>query len=448
MLASNSTSHDEPHQKQAKIDNLLLRIQSYSSNTTAMPEACKALVVQCESACATARQVPPSDADQSLFTVLERILVFVTKMSTSFYTKCRTADYLERKMKTLRSDLSKAVDTQKPLVPHVLQQPEPQGDAVDVHSMYSIEVDKMKEELMDRQNELKKAQKPEGKAQLIFNTGVTCIGKAALDEWETLQTVEVDEASMKPVRFGHLGMATVGGAVVLIKRIGEIQGTTKTDTVKRCKALAHWLRRCKGMMKIDYIQRPDLVIYGPIRAETLDVYLAQQPGLSLEAKWMLAFKVASTTSYIHECKIIHRNIRAESVFMVMEASGKIEPKLAGFEACRKEDLGFRSVGQTDEFDLWDAPEKPTHGSSFATDVYAFGVLMYEIAMRQPPVWINHPNVSHEMKYKQNASHWVGEAYSFSPTPKYITLMQQCLSATHTDRPAMSTIFDTLAEGYE
>ncbi|KAF9160109.1 hypothetical protein DFQ26_005881 [Actinomortierella ambigua] len=421
----------DSHQRQEKFDSMLQTILILGLNATAMPHTCTVLTSQCESACAIALQVSLSDIDEFLLTVLQRITVFLNKMSTSFYTMLRSAEYLKTEMKNLRSDLFRAVSAQ--LESSSLEQLGPHSSAIEISSMYRTEVDKMKQELLDRQNELKVARRSESKARAIYNHGVTYIAMDALARWETDQVVEVDEARMRSVRFGLLGMATVGGRAVLIKRVDAIQRTTKTDTIKRSKAIAHGLRHCKGIMKIEYIKLPDLVIYGPIKAETLDVYLAQQPGLSLEAKWTLAFKVASTISYIHECKIIHRNIRAESVFMVTEASGMIEPKLAGFEVY--------------DLDLWDAPEKRHRGSSFATDVFAFGVLMYEIAMQQPLVWINRPSVPSRKEYEQKASQWVAEANSFSPSPKYIELMQQCLSFTYTDRPAMSTIFDTLVEGY-
>ncbi|KAF9969650.1 hypothetical protein BGZ73_007922 [Actinomortierella ambigua] len=447
MLASNLTSADELRLKQEKLDALYQRIQRLSLKATAMPEACKTLALQCETACRNARRMPPSDADQTLITVLERIMVFLTKMSTSFYTKLKPVESLETKMKTLRKDLSQAFRVQ-PDVPSSPQSRTSQGERGEVQSMLTIEVSAMKKELQRRQEELEAARRPEGKAQKIFDEDVSCISSEAMKKWTTTRNVVVDEASMRQVRFGHLGTATIKDKTVMVKRVSQIQGATKLDTIKRCKALAHWLKGCKGIMKIDIIHVPDLIVFGPVDCLTLNVYLATQPELSPEAKWMLAFKLASIISYIHECGIIHRNIRAESVFMVEETPGIKEPKLAGFEICRKEDLAFQSVGPVGVLDVWDAPEKQYHGSSFETDVFAFGVLMYEIAMQKPPVWVDeHPGTS-DRKFASNVNQWIAQAHAFNPSSKYTELMQRCLSVVSTDRPKMAAIFDTLAQGYD
>ncbi|KAF9971447.1 hypothetical protein BGZ73_005616 [Actinomortierella ambigua] len=358
----------------------------------------------------------------------------------------RSVESLETKMMTFRKDLSEAFKVQ-PDLPSSSQSPTSQGERVEIQSMLTIEANAMKNELHKRLEELEFFRRPEGNAKRIFDEDVSCNSSDAMKKWSTTRKVVVDEAGMRSVRFGHLGTATIKDKTVMVKRVSQIQGTTKLNTIKRCKALAHWLKDCKGIMKIDIIHEPDLVIYGPINCLTLDVYLATHPELSPEAKWILTFKLASIISYIHKCGIIHRNIRAESVFMVEETPG-IEPKLSGFEICHREGVAFRVIGPVGVLDVWDAPEKQSYGSSFETDVFAFGVLMYEITMQKPPAWVDEYSGTMDRKFASNVNQWIAQAHAFNPSSKYTELMQRCLSVVSTDRPKMAAIFDTLAEGYD
>ncbi|KAF9968427.1 hypothetical protein BGZ73_000130 [Actinomortierella ambigua] len=262
----------------------------------------------------------------------------------------------------------------------------------------------------------------------------------------TNSKVVLDEASARPARFGCLYWATVGdGKMMLVKQLDEIYGTSKEATLRRVKALTHQLRHCKGILQIRAIQFPDLIIYGSQNAIPLDMYLSQNK-LSLQDKWLVAFKMANALRYVHECNIIHRDIRAASVFMVETTPGVFEPKLAGFETCRS---GMAvTVGSVDEDDVWKAPEtRLGHGWSKEAGVFAFGILMYEITMGSPPQWnVNCTGTVYE-KTKQNVADWIEKSYNTAPSPRYAVLMQKCLDADHMHRPTMENVFIELSEGF-
>ncbi|KAG0231686.1 hypothetical protein BGW42_008701 [Actinomortierella wolfii] len=256
--------------------------------------------------------------------------------------------------------------------------------------------------------------------------------------------VFVDEASLQETRFGHLGDLIIDwntDEVFTAKRVGNIKNTTIDETIKRAKAISHWMRSCEGIMQVNKIQYPDLIIYGSEKAIPLDQYLKKHK-LSPRDKWGLALKIACTLSFVHEYKIVHRDIRAANVFMVEE--GGLEPKLAGFEICHSDKRLY--IGTPEIGDVWIAPEiRRGHNTSFKTDVFSFGVLMYEIARGQPPEWNDILSWSYN-KVEQNVK-WTEECFPFVPSLEYSELMQQCLSMDDERRPTMPEVFTKLLDGY-
>ncbi|KAG0248669.1 hypothetical protein DFQ27_000709, partial [Actinomortierella ambigua] len=161
---------------------------------------------------------------------------------------------------------------------------------------------------------MKEVEKLRGKARKIFEYGVGYISPEALVRWVTDLDMRSEKVGRQSVRFGELFWTMSSDGMVLVKCVSDIRGITKEDIIKRSKALAHYMRHCEGIMQVQAIQFPDMIVYGSKNAIPLDVYLRQNE-LSSGDKWVLALKIASALGYVHECEIIHRNIRAASVFM-------------------------------------------------------------------------------------------------------------------------------------
>ncbi|KAF9971968.1 hypothetical protein BGZ73_005001, partial [Actinomortierella ambigua] len=121
------------------------------------------------------------------------------------------------------------------------------------------------------------------------------------------------------------------------------------------------------------------------------------------------------------------------------------PKLAGFEICKSDKT--ESIGPH-EVDVWHAPEiREWRGTSKETDVYSFGVLMYEILMGRPPQW-EERGTSFEVlfiTFERNRSNWVAESSPMAP--EYVELMHLCLAPDHSRRPSMEGMFFMLSEGF-
>ncbi|KAG0249191.1 hypothetical protein DFQ27_000300 [Actinomortierella ambigua] len=294
---------------------------------------------------------------------------------------------------------------------------------------------------------LKKAKGRQSKARQLFERDVSSISDQALHYWVTDCEVVVDEASKQAIRFGHLFWAFFDEGTVQVQRVGMVEGSSNVDAIKRVKAHTHWMRHCESIMLVQNIKYPDLIIYGAAEVIPLPRYLAEMTP-SLDERWKIAHKMAGALSYVHESNVIHRNVRADSVFMVrVEPSGAYEPKLAGFEICRSDNS--LSIGQENESDPWLAPERRDgHGSSPKTDVFAFGVLMYEIIMGRPPRWVvdssSPPTI--RGKTEQNVAGWIVESAGLA-TEEYAALMQSCLAYDYEKRPKIAEVCDILSNGY-
>ncbi|KAF9969649.1 hypothetical protein BGZ73_007921 [Actinomortierella ambigua] len=394
--------------------------------------ACKDLAHLCETACDIVRQVPEGCLDlRRLYSSLEQTARLLFQMSM-FRFVLRHGLSLKDKIEAAKDDISAAMQAYSEMLA-----------ALHDDSAASKQSDLQREQA-ELVHTLVDVERPQKKAHQIFENGVGNIDETAVKRWQANCTVAVDESTVMPARFGLLYWAFFGDeGMVLVKHIERIDGTSTEDTVKRVKALSHWMRHCEGIMPVHAIDlEQNLVIYGFNNVIPLDVYLLRYE-ISSKDRWTLALKMAGALSYVHACKVIHRDIRAASVFMVEVTENVFEPKLAGFEICRSETT--LSIGPI-SVDVWQAPERRQHGTSEETDVFAFGVLMYEIIMNVPPVWNpNVPGTIHD-QVKQNVSEWACKS-AMSASPKYIELMQRCLDTDHIGRPSMVDVFDALSQGY-
>ncbi|KAF9160104.1 hypothetical protein DFQ26_005876 [Actinomortierella ambigua] len=415
------------------LDSLVESIRQRRRKVKAMQDACRELSDHCELAYDVARQAISNSVDhQRLSKALGQVSTLFSKMSSSWYI-WTTGSTIGNKITTARGEVSEALNT-------YLDLPPTPNSGLDVQQT-TPEQTALQRELAELTRSLKEAERPRGKALKIYERGVVYISPEALARWITNLGMFLEKVDLQTVRFGELFWTFFGDGMVLVKCVSNIPGTTKEDTIQRVKALTHWMRHCEGIMQVQAIQFPDMIVYGSKNAIPLDVYLRQNE-LDSRDKWVLALKIASALSYVHGCEIIHRDIRAASVFMVEETPGVFEPKLAGFEICRSE--ASVSIGPRDD-DVWHSPER-RHGSSKETDVYAFGVLMYEIAMGGPPPCTVHTTPP-GMAPRQNVDIWVAMSTPAFSSPRYVKLMRRCLAEDFLSRPSMADVFTELSDGY-
>lgn len=167
----------------------------------------------------------------------------------------------------------------------------------------------------------------------------------------------------------------------------------------------------------------------------------------VHARLRISREIASAVDYLHKGNIIHGDLKSLNVMLTHELTAKIcdfgsaVQKLNSKTSSKGRgngDFGGSTVA-------WMAPELfEGIAPNKKTDVYAFGIIMWELSMCEVPfkdksdiIAMNliksgkHPDISNPLPKR---------ASSFPP--KYFDLMQSCWVQPH-DRPEMSSLFADL-----
>ncbi|KAG0234190.1 hypothetical protein BGW42_006828 [Actinomortierella wolfii] len=345
----------------------------------------------------------------SLITILKDIRAFIRKVATSGL----VLQFLQK------SDIKAQFEKFK----HDLS-------SWDHHREMSIQLNQAQVEVEDRDFEAEKAKvtKHQDTAAKLYKGNKV---KVDLDRFAVDPSKVQKGASLGFFTFGEVFAGTVGSGdkqvPVHIKQLREHLDPTHKDAIKRGILINRYLQECDNIVRLLYISGTNMIIleattYAGLHCVPSDVVLDNA------AKLTIARKLAAAISYIHSCGIIHRDVRGANVQLNRTPNGTFEPKLGGFELCRDQtSLSLITSGHT----VWDAPERERYGTSTFTDIFAFGVVMWEISLRKEP----DPN--------SNVQSLLGEEYG-SISKGYSDLMQRCLSIKSEDRPSMKEVAIELA----
>jgi len=154
----------------------------------------------------------------------------------------------------------------------------------------------------------------------------------------------------------------------------------------------------------------------------------------------IAHGAACGVAHLHRLDFVHRDIAARNVLLTKSD----EPKVADFGMARLVSDGVYEqqtasvVGPV----KWMAPEQMERRSySKASDVFAFGVLLFEIFMLEPP-WKGHSNIVAATKVL--AGEHLDVSSSTIPR-KIAALMETCWAMSKKERPAMEHVQRVLHE---
>jgi WD40 repeat protein/serine/threonine protein kinase len=208
-----------------------------------------------------------------------------------------------------------------------------------------------------------------------------------------LRLHRIDPARVSPISqvgsgsFGQVQLASWEGALVALK---ELKITTAQDD--------HWKAFEREVKQLAELNHPRVIcFYGisPDRATTR-IVMEYCPGGTLrelldnqEISWpekeAFARDIALGLSYLHKNEMLHIDLAAENV--LLDAQGRA--KLADFGLAAKRIQGKLDLeDHPHNFRLaWNAPELFQKGAaalSWRTDIYCFGVVMWEIATQEVP----------------------------------------------------------------
>jgi serine/threonine-protein kinase len=119
-----------------------------------------------------------------------------------------------------------------------------------------------------------------------------------------------------------------------------------------------------------------------LRGEDLRQAIKNDRTGDLKSKLRIALQVARALQYIHEQKIIHRDIKPENIHV----TGNGVVKLMDFGIAKTEGLAMTRAGYVLGTPYYMAPEQVTgQNITEQVDVYAFGVLLFELLSGQKPI---------------------------------------------------------------
>jgi serine/threonine protein kinase len=204
--------------------------------------------------------------------------------------------------------------------------------------------------------------------------------------------------------------------------IKEINSFVDDDTLNMIKKgiLLNWnLKDCDYVLKVYGLTKLSnnwMIITESTVFDVLNNLFKYQ--IENKDKISIARKIAAGIAYIHECDVIHKDIRSHNIMI----DAKFEPKIGGFEMSREVSTATYAFTNADAFvRKWWAPERLAGRiSSKASDVYSFGVLMYEIstfALPDDSAGIMVDNISEN----------------------YSKLISNCLAEDPSDRPTMNEV---------
>ncbi|CAM9802571.1 unnamed protein product, partial [Scytosiphon promiscuus] len=109
--------------------------------------------------------------------------------------------------------------------------------------------------------------------------------------------------------------------------------------------------------------------------------------LTPRARLRVAVDVAEGMLYLHsrEVPVIHRDLKSHNIFMMEDPDGQLQPKIGDWGSARAVALytGMRSMTHGVGTTCWLAPEVIKDAKcSEKADVYAFGILLWELATRE------------------------------------------------------------------
>lgn len=145
-------------------------------------------------------------------------------------------------------------------------------------------------------------------------------------------------------------------------------------------------------------------------------------------------QIAEGMAYLHKQRCIHRDLKSLNVLVDDGKAFIIDFGLARHEEAAKNSKSYTGTR------AWAAPEimasRPSY--SFATDVFAFGVIMWELSTQKLP-----PNRNQE-QIRKGEIEKLDKQFAEN-NPKYAALFEECVKLDPKERPPFSEIAKRLAE---
>lgn len=155
-----------------------------------------------------------------------------------------------------------------------------------------------------------------------------------------------------------------------------------------------------------------------------DFFKKKRFEISKPIKIQLARNIAVGLDYLHTARVIHKGLRSHHIMLTDD----FDPKITGFELCREVTTNSSMIDVDLMVKRWWSPERlQGKPSSKEPDVYAFGMLMYEISLAEEL-----PENGIEEGFETGVVH-----------KKYSKILHRCIHQDPKERPTMKQVLEWL-----
>jgi len=117
--------------------------------------------------------------------------------------------------------------------------------------------------------------------------------------------------------------------------------------------------------------------------------LLEKESLSIEQKESVLSQIIEGVEFLHDCGIIHRNLRPQNILMIRRENGEYVPKISDFSISKKWSINYISaIGKSfspSEYSPYSSPEQlDNHKTYKNTDLWSFGVIAFQTFTGQLP----------------------------------------------------------------
>jgi hypothetical protein len=201
-------------------------------------------------------------------------------------------------------------------------------------------------------------------------------------------------------QFGVVWRAVLqrSGRAVAVKQLRAANEEASSKLMREASRMAAIARHANVVALLGVVQRPPSLISELCTLGSLKSLLAVCDPLTLDDVVSLARDTAAGLRHLHEHKTLHRDIAARNVLLAPGEHGRIVAKLADFglaRVLRRESMangGHLGDDGDDAHDSgalvpvkWMSPERLLRSEDgMPSDVYSYGILLFEILTRQSP----------------------------------------------------------------
>jgi multidrug efflux pump subunit AcrA (membrane-fusion protein) len=246
--------------------------------------------------------------------------------------------------------------------------------------------------------------------------------------------------------FGVVWKAKYRGDIVAAKKLdvaatSSALGGADAEVLKQFQAEASLLAKLRHpnivMLMAVACRLPELILVVELMSGTLQSLLLSKDKLSWPERINLAIGSARGLNYLHSCGLVHRDVKSEN--LLHDEFHRVKVSDFG-TVVTTESLGQELVGTTSYM----PPERLVgEGSDPSTDVFAFGVVLWELMNRKVP-WEGSSNLQIVAR--------VGHANERLPLPdrtpsgcppSFVPLVQYCWDSVSSRRPQFPAVLETL-----